>query len=141
MAEFEERDFTESDSRQYSESSEHKSVVIGVTGLLVAGLAILLVWFGWGQYRSAGTIPQTRIMDVRMSGEWQTGAFRTCQTDGVADVLFCPKPSDSRDTMATGDLASRSLTVSFYGNIPGNHQDTLNWNCKWESESIICHSV
>ena len=141
MAEFEERDFAESDSRQYSVSSEHKSAAIGAASLLLVGLAMLLVWFGWGHFRRVGTIPQTRVIDVHSSGDWLTGEFRACQTDGLADVLFCPKRIGSPDAMATDGPAPRSFSVSFYGNISGKHDDTLNWNCKRQSEFIICHSV
>ena len=141
MSEFEERDFTESDSRQYSASSERKSVIIGVSGLLVAGVAILLVCFGWERYRDAGTIPEKRMIDVHMSGDWAIGEFRTCQTNGVADVLVCPESSDSPSKMATAGIAPRSFPVSFYVNISGKREGTLNWNCKREPESIVCHSV
>jgi hypothetical protein len=141
MAEFEERDFAESDSRQYSASSERKSLMIGATGLLLVGLTIFLVWFVCGQFRHVEAIPQTRIIDVRLSGDWLTGEFRACQTDGLADVLFCPMRSNSQQAVESGRLEPRSFSVSFYGNISGKHEDTLNWNCKRETDLISCHAA
>jgi len=104
-------------------------------------LAILMVWLVWGHLKQIGAIPQTRIVDVHVGGYWLNGESRTCQTDGLADVLFCPKQSDPHESMTAGGAAPQSFSVSFYGYISEKHGSTLNWNCKRESESIICHSV
>jgi len=88
MAEFEERDVAESDPSQYSVSSEHKSFAIGAGFLFVIGLAIWLGWYGWDYLKRIGWIEQTRVIDVHLRGDWITGEYRPCQTDGRADVLF-----------------------------------------------------
>jgi hypothetical protein len=107
----------------------------------VIGLAILLAWFGWGYFKRIGWIPQTRVIDVHMSGDWLTGEFRACQTDGLADVLFCPKPSESQTDLVASGQAPLSFSVSFHGNITGKPKDILNWKCKRETESINCRVV
>ena len=141
MPKFEEIDFSESDPRQYSASSEGKNGALGVAGLILVGLAILMVWLVWGHLKQIGAIPQTRIVDVHVGGDWLTGESRTCRSDGLADVLFCPKQSDSHQMITAGGPAPQSFSVSFYGYISGKPDDTLNWNCRRESESIICHPV
>ena len=141
MAEFEERDLAESDPRQYSASSEHKSLVLGVGFLFVLTLAIWLVWYGWGLFKRIGWIPQTRVINVHMSGVWPTGEIRACKTDGHADVLFCLKSGESQTALATNGLAPRSFSVSFHGNITGKSEDRLTWNCRRETESIDCRAV
>ena len=140
MAEFEQRDLAESDPTQYSASSEHKNFLIGVGFLLVLALAIWLAWYGWGWFKSVGWIPQTRVIDVHVSGDWLTGEFRACQTDGRADVLFCPKAGESQIALAAGRQTPRSFSVSFHGDITGKSEEKLTWNCKRESESIDCRA-
>lgn len=140
MAEFEERDFAESDPRQYSTSSESKNVAIGAAFLIVIGLAILLGWFGWGYFKRIGWIPQTRVIDVHMSGDWLAGEFRACRTDGHADILSCPKSGESQAAFAARGQPPRSFSVSFYGNITGKPEVDLNWMCKRETESISCRA-
>src|SRR4029078_11492033 len=79
MAEFEERDLAESDPSQYSASSERRSLVQSIGFRLLLGLAIWISWYGWGLFKRIGWIPQTRLIDVHISGDWVTGEFRTCQ--------------------------------------------------------------
>jgi hypothetical protein len=141
MAEFEERDLAESDPSQYSSASERKNFAKGAGCLVVIGLAIWLGWYGWGFFKRIGWIPQTGVIDVHMSGDWRTGEFRACQTDGRADVLFCPKSGESQTALAASGPAPRSFSVSFHGNITGKPEDILNWNCKRETESINCRAV
>ena len=140
MAEFEERDLAESDPSQYSAASEHRSLALAAGFLIVLALVIWLVWYGWGLFERVGWIPQTRVIDVHMSGDWLTGELRTCQTDGHADVLFCPKSGESQTALATNGLAPRSFSVSFHGNITGKSEDRLTWTCKREPESINCRA-
>jgi len=140
MAEFEERDLAESDPSQYSASSERKSLVQSVGFLLLLGLAIWISWYGWGFFKRIGWIPQTRLIDVHISGDWVTGEFRTCQTDGRADVLFCPKPGESHTALTANGQAPWSLSVSFRGSISGKSEDRLTWNCKRETVSIDCRA-
>ena len=99
MAQFEERDFAESDPRQYSASSESKNFAKGTGCLAVIGLATLLGWSGWGYFKRIGWIPQSRVFDVYMRGDWLTGEFRACQTDGLVDVLFCPNSDESKTAL------------------------------------------
>ena len=73
MAEFDEIDFSESDPRQYSAFSKGKNSAIGVAGLILVGLAILILWFVWGHSRHIGTIPQTRTVNVHIGGNWSLG--------------------------------------------------------------------
>ena len=141
MAEFEERDVAESDPSQYSVSSEHKSFAIGAGFLFVIGMVIWLGWYGWRYFKHIGWIPQTRIIDVHMSGDWLTGEYRGCQTDGRADVLFCPNSVESQTSLAASGQMLRSFSVGFYGNITGKHDETLKWICKRETDSISCHAV
>jgi hypothetical protein len=141
MAKFEERDLAESDPKQYSASSELKSFVIGAGFLFVIGLAIWLGGYGWGYLKRIGWIEQTRVIDVHMSGDWLTGEYRNCQTDGHADVLFCPNSSESKSALGTSGQIPRSLSVGFYGKMTGKPDDTLNWRCKRETDSISCHAV
>jgi hypothetical protein len=141
MAEFNERDFAESDPRQYSASSESKNVVTAAGCLVVIGLVIALGWFGLGYFKRIGWIPQSRVIDVHMSGDWQTGELRTCMTDGLADVLFCPRSGESQTALAASGQAPRSCSVSFYGDITGKAEDALNWKCTWETESFDCRAV
>ena len=141
MAEFEERDLAESDPRQYSASSEHKSLVLGLGFLFVLALAIWLVWYGWGLFKRIGWIPQARVIDVYMSEGWLTDKFRACQTDGRADVLFCPKSGETQTALAANGLAPRSFSVRFHGNITGKSEDRLTWNCRRETEFIDCRAV
>ena len=140
MAEFEERDFAESDPRQYSASSENKKSAAGIGCLVVIGLVIWLGWHG-GFFKRTGWIPQTRVIDVHLSGDWLTGEFRACQTDGRADVLFCPKSGESQTALVASGQAPRSFSVSFHGNITGKSEDILTWNCKREVETINCRAV
>lgn len=141
MAEFEERDLAESDPTQYSAASEHKSLVLGVGLLFVLALAIWLFWYGWGLFKRIGWIPQTRVIDVHISGDWLTGELRACQTDGRADVLFCPKSGESQTALIASGQAPRSFSVSFHGNITGKSEDRLTWNCRRETESINCRAA
>ena len=140
MAEFEERDLAESDPSQYSASSERKSLVQSVGFLFLLGLAIWGGWYGRGFFKRIGWIPQTRLIDVHISGDWVTGEFRTCQTDGRADVLFCPKPGESHTALTANVPAPSSFSVSFRGSISGKSADRLTWNCKREAESIDCRA-
>ncbi len=141
MAEFEKIDRAESDPRQYSASSERRDIVKGSGCLIVIGLVILLGWFGWGSLKGYGWIEQTRIVDVHISGDWLAGEYRPCQTDGRADVLFCPNSGESQTGTAVSGQTPRSFSVGFYGNITGKPEDTLNWNCKRETDSVSCHAL
>jgi hypothetical protein len=141
MAEFEERDLAESDPSQYSPSSERKSLAQGVGFLFLLGLAIWVGWYGWRFSKRIGWIPQTRLIDVHMSGDWLTGEFRACQTDGRADILFCPKSGESQTALAVNGQAPRSFSVSFHGSISGKSEDRLTWNCKRGTASIDCRAV
>jgi hypothetical protein len=141
MAEFEERDLAESDPSQCSASSERNNLVQGLGILFLLGLAIWFGWYGWGLFKRAGWIPQTRIIDVHMSGDWLAGEFRACQTDGRAEVLFCPKSGESQTGVALNGQAPRSFPVSFHGSISGRSDDRLTWNCKRETASIDCRPV
>jgi hypothetical protein len=141
MAEFNEKDLAESDPSQYSAFSERKDFAKGVGCLVVIVLAIWLVWLGWGHLKRIGWIKQTRVIDVHMRGDWLTGEFRTCQTDGRADVLFCPSLSESQSGLAASGQTPRSFSVGFHGRITGNPNDTLNWTCKRETDSISCRAV
>ena len=141
MAGFEEIDRAESDPRQYSASSERGDIVKGSGCLIVIGLAIWLGWFGWGFLKRSGWIEQTRVIQVHMSGEWLEGEYRPCQTDGLVDALFCPNSRESQTGMAASGQTPRSVSVGFYGNITGKPEDTLNWNCKREADSISCHAL
>jgi hypothetical protein len=140
MADFEERDLAESEAPE-KKSSDLKSLAQGIGFLFVIGMVIWLGWYGWRYFKHIGWIPQTRIIDVHMSGDWLTGEYRGCQTDGRADVLFCPKSGESQTVLAASGQAPRSFSVGFYGNITGKHDDTLKWICKRETESISCHAV
>jgi hypothetical protein len=141
MAEFEEIDLAESDPRQYSASSERRNLMKGSVCLILIGLAIWLGWFGWGCLQRIGWIEQSRVVDVHMSGDWLAGEYRSCQTDGRADVLFCPNSGESQTDMAASGQTPRSFSVGFYGNITGKPEDTLNWKCKRETDSISCHAL
>jgi hypothetical protein len=141
MAEFEERDLAESDPKQSSASSELKSFAIGAGFLFAISLAIWLGWYGWGYLKRIGWIEQTRVIDVHISGDWLTGEYRTCHTDGRADVLFCPNSSESQLAFAASGQTPRSFSVGFYGKMTGKPDDTLNWTCKRETDSISCHAV
>lgn len=142
MADFEEKDFAESDPRQYSASSEYKNLVKGVAGLIVIGLSIWLGWLGWGYLNRIGWIAQTRTIDVHISGDWLTGEYRACQTDGRAEVLFCPSSGETLTPLvAAGQTPPRSFSVSFYGKITGKPGDTLTWKWKRKTESISCNNV
>jgi hypothetical protein len=141
MAEFEERDLAESDPSQYSASSERKSLAQAVGFLFLLGLVIWVAWHGWGLFKRIGWIPQTRVIDVHIRGDWLTGEFRACQTDGRADVLFCPKSGESQTDLTLNGQAPRLFSVSFHGSISGRSDDRLTWNCKRETESINCRAV
>ena len=141
VAEFEEIDLAESDSRQYSASSERRNLAKGSGCLILIGLAIWLGWFGWGCLKRIGWIKQTRVVDVHMSGDWLAGEYRPCQTDGRADVLFCPNSGESQTGMAASGQTPSSFSAGFYGNITGNPEDTLNWQCKRGTDSISCHAL
>lgn len=140
MAEFEERDLAESEAPK-NQPSELKSAVQGAGCLIVIGLAICLGWFGWGYFKRSGWIVQTRVIDVHMSGDWLTGEYRACQTDGRAEALFCPKSGESQTALAASGQASRTFSVGFYGEITGKPEDALSWKCRREAESISCHAV
>ena len=141
MAEFEERDVAESDPSQYSVSFEHKSFAIGAGFLFVIGLAIWLGWYGWDYLKRIGWIEQTRVIDVHLRGDWITGEYRPCQTDGRADVLFCPNPVESQTSLAASEQMPRSFSVGFYGKITGKQEETLKWICKRETDTISCHAA
>lgn len=140
MAEFEERDLAESEAPK-NQPSELKNAVQGFGCLIVIGLTIWFGWYGWGSFKRLGWIPQARVIDVHMSGNWLTGEFRACQTDGRADVLFCPKSGESQTAVAANGQALRSFSVSFHGKITERSEDLLTWNCKREAESINCRAV
>ena len=140
MAEFEERDLAESETPR-NQPSELKSAGQGAGCLIVIGLAIWLGWYGWGYFEHIGWVKQTRVIDVHMSGNWLTGEYRNCQTDGRADVLFCPESGESQAALAASGQAPRSFSLAFYGNITGKPEDTLTWKCKRETEVISCRAV
>jgi len=141
MAEFEERDVAESDPSQYSVSSERKSFAIAAGFLFVIGTAIWLGWYGWEYLKRIGWIEQTRVIDVHMRGDWTIGEYRSCQTDGRADVLFCPTLVESQTSLAPSEQMPRSFSVGFYGKITGKQEETLKWTCKREPDTISCHAV
>ena len=140
MAEFEERDLAESEAPK-NQPSELKNAVQGAGCLIVIGLAICLGWLGWGYFKRNGWIVQPRVIEVHMSGDWLTGEYRACQTDGRAEALFCQKPDESQNALAASGQASRAFSVGFYGNLTGKAEGTLNWQCKRETNSISCHAV
>ena len=113
----------------------------GLVGLTVILFLISLAWFGWEYFKRIGWLPQTRVIDVHISGDWLTGEFRACQSDGLADVLFCPKSGESQSDLAASGQAPRSFSVSFHGNLTRKPKDILNWKCERETESINCSSV
>ncbi len=141
MGEFEERDLAESDPSQYSASSEHKSFAIGAGVLFVIGVAIGLSWLAWGYFERIGWIAQTRVIDVHMSADWPSGEYRPCQTDWAANILSCPKPSESQSALAASGQAPRSFSVRFYGSIAAKPEAILKWQCKREAESISCDTI
>jgi hypothetical protein len=103
--------------------------------------AIWLGWYGWGYLRRIGWIEQTRVIDVHLRGDWITGEYRPCQTDGRADVLFCPNPLESQTSLAASEQMPPSFSVGFYGNITGKQEETLKWICRRETDTISCHAV
>jgi hypothetical protein len=140
MSAFEEKDLAESEAPE-KKSSDLKNFAEGIGGLFVISLAIWLGSFGWGYFKRIGWIEQTRIIDVHMSRDWLTGEYRSCQTDGRADVLFCPNSSESQLAFAASGQTPRSFSVGFYGKMTGKPDDSLNWTCKRETDSISCHAV
>ena len=140
MSEFEKIDLAESEAPE-KKSSDLKNFAEGIGGLFVIGLAIWLGSFGWGYFKRIGWIEQTRIIDVHMSGDWLTGEYRSCQTDGRADVLYCPNSGESQTALAASEQTPRSFSVGFHGNITGKPEEVLNWKCKREIDSISCRAV
>ncbi len=148
MAEFEERDLAESEPPR-QKSSEIKDLAEGVGCLAAIGLAIGLCWFGWGYLKNSGWIGQTRITNVYMSGNWLTGEYRACKTPGNLASLVCPGAGKQPEALTQDpnagclvcDANKRSFSVAFHGKISGNPADTLNWQCKRETNSISCHAV
>ncbi len=141
MAEFGERDLAESDPSQYSASSEHKSFAIGAGVLFVIGLAIGLSWLALGYFERIGWIAQTRVIEAHISGSWLTSEYLLCQTDGTANILFCPEPGAVQSASSGSGQVPRSFSLRFYGNITGKPDDILKWLCRRETGSISCHAV
>jgi hypothetical protein len=138
MSEVEEPEFEEPELNTSTDQSHTFTVV---ERLIMVGLVIWLAWAGWGYLKREGWIGQTRITSVFMDGNWLTGEYRDCQTDGYVSYLSCPKPNESESAFATKGESSRSFSVDFYGNVAGNPGDTLKWQCKREIDSISCHAA
>ncbi len=106
--------------------------------LAMIGLAVWFIWAGWGYLRRHGWISQTRVTDVYFDGNWLTGEYRACETDGRANYVSCPKSGESQISLKLGEWNPRPFSVGFYGDIAANPEATLKWQCKREVDSITC---
>jgi hypothetical protein len=127
----------------------------------IVGFAILAAWLiwaiipaGWRYLERTGWIRHTQITSVYIEGNWLVGEYRSCKALGDLAFIACPKSLKSWDDSepphlsANGELARsfmseepRTFSVDFYGRLTGSPADTLNCQCKRETDSISCHAI
>jgi len=127
----------------------------------IVGFALLAAWLiwgvipaGWRYLERVGWIRHTQITSVYIEGDWLVGEYRSCRALGDLAFVACPKSPKSWDDSepprlsASGELARsfmaeepRTFSVDFYGSLTGNPADTLNCQCRRETDSISCHAT
>lgn len=108
----------------------------GLGVLILAYWSISLAWGGWRFVDRAGWIEHTRVIGVTSDGNWLTGEYRECLSNGPGSFLVC----ESENT-AIGTAKERTFSVVFQGELSKDVLKDAKWQCKREPDSISCQSA